>query len=202
MGSPCSVPTMNLEQRSIFKLKCLKYQQNAQNKKICWPTLLGWLAHIQDMRLLGPEKDLDFLIHSVFFILIVRFEEGKPILTKVYKGHHCMWGHLPLTYFHVQPQISGSFAKIQLSNIQLIRTYFIFGFNLVCVSGVLCCLRINYQGLSRTCEFPGIFIMQGDVFNWPSLSCSVPRWKKFIEQQLRLASWHLFILVLNRGGWV
>ena len=78
LGSPCSVPTMNLEQRSIFKSKCLKYQQNAQNKKICWPTLLGWLAHIQDMRLLGPEKDLDFLIHSVFFILIVRFEEGKP----------------------------------------------------------------------------------------------------------------------------
>ena len=26
--------------------------------------------------------------------------------------------------------------------------------------------------------------------------------KKFIEQQLRLASWHFFILVLNRGGWV
>ena len=78
LGSPCSVPTMNLEQRSIFKSKCLKYQQNAQNKKICWPTLLGWLAHIQDMRLLGPVKDLDFLIHSVFFILIVRFEEGKP----------------------------------------------------------------------------------------------------------------------------
>ena len=78
LGSPCSVPTMNLEQRSIFKSKCLKYQQNAQNKKICWSTLLGWLAHIQDMMLLGPVKDLDFLIHSVFFILIVRFEEGKP----------------------------------------------------------------------------------------------------------------------------
>ena len=44
LGSPCSVPTMNLEQRSIFKLKCLKYQQIPQKKKIyvdlpCWD---GW----------------------------------------------------------------------------------------------------------------------------------------------------------------
>ena len=36
LGSPCSVPTMNLEQRSIFKLKCLvravKRRKNIQRK--------------------------------------------------------------------------------------------------------------------------------------------------------------------------
>ena len=88
LGSPCSVPTMNLEQRRKSKSKCLKCQQIPQNKKICWPTLLGWLVHIQDMRLLGPEKLLTRMFNRNFW-------GASPNSIITYPTHayifHSMW---------------------------------------------------------------------------------------------------------------
>ena len=124
------------------------------------------------MRLLGPVKDLDCLIHSVFFILIMRFEEGKPNSYKsMERPPHCMWGHLPITHFHVQPQILGSFAEFNdhIANSCVYISYLGSTLSVFPVSSVAFGSIIKVSvGVVNFLD--GIFIIQGDFLTGPQLS--------------------------------